>query len=885
MLELKNITKVYHTGDFKQRALDNVSLTFRDSEFASILGPSGSGKTTLLNIIGGLDSYTKGDLIIDGISTKDFKDSDWDAYRNHRIGFVFQSYNLISHQTILNNVRLALTLSGISKKEGITRARAALKAVGLGDHMMKHPAELSGGQMQRVAIARALVNDPDILLADEPTGALDSETSEQIMKILKKISKTRLVVMVTHNPDLAREYSTRIIRLKDGQITSDSHVHNGKMVRVSAEENKKKSKKTHMSFRTALGLSFNNLLTKKARTILVSFAGSIGIIGIALIMAVSTGFQNYVDSIEQDVLVSYPLMITEESFSMANLMSPTNDETMDADTIRNGGKSNSTIRDEAGKELVEYPVLSYTLKSVATNDLKSFKDYYDEHEDELKDDVKSLTVGYGIQPLVYSIDATNTLAKLNPMDTLMSMFGTGSELITNFTGSSMSLYLPLTNDQETLENQYKVLAGRWPKEYDEVIINLGAEGAMSDFLAYGLGLKDTSELDDLITKLMAGESSDKEDSDPLLMNYEDLLTLDLRVIVPSDLYKYNDKYGVYEDMSGDDNYLKDIYDNKSIKLKVVGVITAKPGVTAQALDQGVNYKPELIREIIKRAGDSEVVKKQLADKNTDVFSGAGFDQQEDKLNYSFSDLITVDQTKLMQAMMGQGSMDDAFSLNFTEDELTRVISAISSNTERDQKSNLQSLGYQDLNEPSSLWFYFSSFEGKESFKNFIEKYNNEHEKDQEITYSDMTGLLMDSVRTIVDAVSYVLIAFVSISLIVSSFMIGIITYISVYERKKEIGILRAIGASKHNISSIFNAETFIIGLLAGAFGIGISYGFIPIINTVLAHATDGVNIRAALNPTSALILIALSVVLTLIGGLIPARSASHRDPVEALRSE
>ena len=875
MLELKKITKIYHTGEFKQRALNGVSLTFRDSEFASILGPSGSGKTTLLNIIGGLDKYTSGDLVVDGISTKDFKDRDWDAYRNHRIGFVFQSYNLISHQTILNNVRLALTLSGISKKEGTIRARAALKAVGLGDHMMKRPAELSGGQMQRVAIARALVNDPDILLADEPTGALDTETSEQIMKILKKISKTKLVIMVTHNPDLARTYSTRIIRLKDGEITSDSHVHNGRVVRESSEDIKKKSKKTHMSFRTALGLSFNNLLTKKARTVLVSFAGSIGIIGIALILAVSTGFQNYVDSIEQDVLVSYPLMITEESFSMANLMTS---------SLADGGESGQSLRESSGKEVAELPLLSETLKSVATNDLKSFKQYYDDHQAELKDDVKSLTVGYGIQPLVYSVDATDTLAKLNPMDTMMSMFGGGSDLITNFTGSSMSLYLPLTNDQETLDNQYKVLVGRWAENYDEAVINLGAEGAISDFLAYGLGLKDTKELDTLITKLMAGESSE-EAHDPIAINYEDLLNLDLRVIVPSDLYKYNDKYGVYEDMSGDKAYLQDVYDHKSIKLKIVGIVTAKPGITAQALDQGVNYNPALIQEIITRAASSAVVQKQLEDKDTDVFSGAKFDQQEGKLNYSFSDLITIDQTKLQQAMMGQGNMDDAFSLNFTEDELTRVISAISSNTERDQKSNLQTLGYQDLDEPSSLWFYFASFEGKENFKNFIKKYNEEHDKDQEITYSDMTGLLMDSIRTIVDAVSYVLIAFVSISLVVSSFMIGIITYISVYERKKEIGILRAIGASKRNISSIFNAETFIVGLLAGLFGIGISYVFIPIINAILDSLIGDVSIRAALNPEAALILVGLSVILTLLGGLIPAKSAAKHDPVEALRSE
>lgn len=873
MLELKKITKVYHTGEFKQRALSSVSLTFRDSEFASILGPSGSGKTTLLNIIGGLDQYTSGDLVIDGISTKDFKDRDWDAYRNHRIGFVFQSYNLISHQTVLNNVRLALTLSGISKREGLTRARAALRAVGLADHMLKRPAELSGGQMQRVAIARALVNDPDILLADEPTGALDTETSEQIMKILKKISKTKLVIMVTHNPDLARAYSTRIIRLKDGEITSDSHVHTGHAARASQEDTKKKSKKTHMSFKTALGLSFNNLLTKKARTILVSFAGSIGIIGIALILAVSTGFQNYVDSIEHDVLVSYPLMITEESFSLSALFF--DEDSPDYAATKQASETSS-------KEVLEVPLLSNTLKSVAENDLKSFKKYYDDHADELKNDVKSLTVGYGIEPTIYTIDATNKLAKLNPMDTFMSMFGS-TDMLTNFTGAAMSVYVPLTNDQETLEDQYQVLAGRWPEKYDEVILNLDNEGVISDLLAYELGLKDTSELNSLVAKLMSGEAVG-QDFQPLTMDYQDLMALDLRVIVPSDFYKYNDKYSVYEDMSGDEAYLRDVYDHKSIRLKIVGVITAREGITTQALDQGINYRPDLVQEIIKRAGESEVVKKQLADKDTDVFSGAKFDQQEGKLNYSFSDLITVDQTKLYAAMMGQGSMDDAFSLNFTEDELTRVISAISSNTERDQKSNLKTLGYQDPDEPASLWFYFASFEGKENFKNFIKKYNEEHEQDQEINYSDVTGILMDSVRTIVDAVSYVLIAFVSISLVVSSFMIGIITYISVYERKKEIGILRAIGASKHNISSIFNAETFIVGLLAGLFGIGLSYLLTLPINAILAAVTD-VSIRAALDPTAALILVGLSVALTLLGGLIPAKSAAHKDPVEALRSE
>ncbi len=1058
MLELKKITKIYKTESLEQTALNKITINFREHEFASILGPSGSGKTTLLNIIGGLDSYSSGELTIDKISTKKYKDSDWDSYRNHRIGFVFQNYNLISHQNILNNVKLALTLSGISKSEATHRAKKALNDVGLGNQISKRPAQLSGGQMQRVAIARALVNNPDILLADEPTGALDTTTSHQIMDLLKEISKTKLVIMVTHNPDLAKEYSSRIINIKDGKIVNDSNPFNPswqeKLVK-NIEIIKTKSKKTKMRFSTALGLSFNNLMTKKGRTVLISFAGSIGIIGIALILSVSTGFQHYIDSIESDTLNSYPLMITEESFSIDGLIAT-------EEFISNDKKTDyNALREETKKDLVEYPVMANMLKSVATNDLKSFKEYYDGKADSLKRDVRSVTVGYDIKPLIYSIDATNKIAKLNPNNTFSSMFGNGINMLTNFTGGSMSLYSQFYNsDREIIEEKYDILAGRLPEKYNEVIVNLGVKGTMSDLLAYELGLKNTEELDKLVAKLMSGESVDIENK-PILMDYEDFLNLDLRLILPSDLYKYNEKYNVYEDMSSNEEYLKTVYNDKSIKLKIVGVITAKEGVTTETLEQGVNYQSSLIDYIISQSAEAEIVKKQLDNPEINILSGKRFDEKQTSFDYSFNDLVSVDESKLssifnieidqktlnskieeyMTSISNSINIDtspasesltasfdslttlldekikkydtenpetpltnedinhfieefiyeynpgevfskleteyiipadiyrelftgifksllpgylavknygiplntivsaaketpellatfkklsktmteakikkevltkvgdlaaylsksfaesfnvdatafsSAFTLNFTEDELTRVMESLLNKTDSTLKSNLSLLGFQDKENPSYLYFYFNSFDGKENFISFIEEYNDKVEKEKIINYSDVTGILMKSVKTIVNAVSYVLIAFVSISLIVSSIMIGIITYISVYERTKEIGILRAIGASKRNISSIFNAETFIIGLLAGLFGVGIASLIIPIINTVLNALTNLPNLRAVLYPTSGIILIVLSIILTLIGGIIPSHAASKKNPVEALRIE
>lgn len=1056
MLEIKKITKIYETEGFKQKALDNVSVNFRKNEFASILGPSGSGKTTFLNIIGGLDHYTSGDLIINEMSTKKFKDSDWDSYRNHRIGFVFQNYNLITHQTILANVKLALTLSGISKKEATERAKQALKDVGLEKHINKRPNQLSGGQMQRVAIARALVNNPDILLADEPTGALDSETSIQIMELLKKIAKNKLVIMVTHNPELAKVYSTRIITLKDGKITSDSNPYDGKVnTKEETELKNKKSKKTSMSFFTALALSFNNLMTKKGRTILIAFAGSIGIIGIALILAVSTGFQNYVDSIQEETLTSYPLNIMQEQADITG-------------TIL--AMTTSSKENNKSNKVTEQQYITSMLSNIKANDLKSFKSYLDKNYNKVEKDISTIKYNYSIDPLIYTIDSTNKLAKLNPSNLFSSIYGSNNMLSSY--SSMASIFSQMIDNQETLNEQYDLLAGHWPKKYDEMIIVLSEPNGISDLLVYSLGLRDTTELTNMITKIMSGESVNINNK-PLSLTYDDLMNIKLKLIKPTDTYKYNSKYDVYEDMSEDEEYMKNIYNN-ALDLKIVGIVTAKPGITSMALNPGVAYTSKLIDYIIDDSSNTEVVKKQLSNQEIDVFSGKRFDSNKNNFNFEFTDLVSIDNEKLSSAfninidqnslkkqtenymneinnaittnitpakeafdnnfntlsngllnsiqneisinnientvstyleqyepsnilsslekeyiipkdtfkityngllkgllqvyimsyysvdnslttdpnnptaiinrdiveptinayissapVMGtseqmskimteavmkktiltkvgeltsnltnsfassfnidQDKIASAFKLNFTEDELARVVTAMMTNKETNAKTNLISLGYQDKEEPTYISFYFNSFEGKEHFLSFIESYNKkmkkEKQEDKEINYSDTTGILMNSVKTIVNAVSYVLIAFVSISLVVSSIMIGIITYISVYERTKEIGILRSIGASKRNISSIFNAETFIIGLLSGLFGIGISYTLIPIINKILHHYTGNIPLSAALNINNALILVILSIILTIIGGLIPAKAASKKDPVEALRSE
>ena len=1053
MLEIKKITKIYQTEGFKQTALNKVSVNFRKSEFAAILGPSGSGKTTFLNIIGGLDKYTSGDLIINNVSTKNYSDRQWDSYRNHRVGFVFQSYNLINHQTILKNVELALTLSGISKDQRKERAINALKDVGLEKHMNKKPNQLSGGQMQRVAIARALVNNPEIILADEPTGALDSETSVQIMKILKDISKEKLVIMVTHNPDLAKEYASRIINIKDGEITSDSNPFDGKDDLKEDETNK--TSKTKMSFLTALSLSFNNLMTKKGRTILVSVAGSIGIIGIALILAVSTGFQNYVDSIQEETLTSYPLTIMQESSDITSVLL----------SMRTGEKKDIK---EGSVEEAQY--ITSMLSNISANDLKSFKKYLNDNYKEVKSDLSNVSYNYSINPNIYTIDAVNKLAKLNPSNLFDSMMGQNT-LMQSYS-SMASIFSKMVDNVSEIESDYEMLKGRWPEKYDEMIIVLSEKSSISDLLVYSLGLRDTEELTNMVTKIMSGEGV-KVENEPKTFTYDDLMNLDLRLIMPSDTYKYNSKYDVYEDMSTDEKYMENLY-KKATKLKIVGIVSPKEGTTTMALNPGVNYTSSLIDYIIEYSKETEVVKKQLAKPEIDVLSGKRFDAKTNNFNFEFKDLVKVDNKKLQSAFnisisqsdlekqtkkymeeisntittdttpandafskgletlannlmnsittefklndiqniinsllnteetnnylkeletkfvipsetfkttykgllegllisyitayntymktinpefvidesnpsaiiteelkttvidsylksapiiktsetmakvmtettmkktilskigeltsnisksfassfnVDQDKIASAFTLNFSKDELARVVNSMMNKKESTQRTNLILLGYQDKEEPTYISFYFNSFEGKEHFLSFIDTYNKSVDEDKEINYSDTTGILMSSVKTIVNAVSYVLIAFVSISLVVSSIMIGVITYISVYERTKEIGILRAIGASKGNISSIFNAETFIIGFLSGLFGIGISYSLIPIINTILHKYTGNIPLSATLNLDHAGILIVLSIILTLIGGLIPASSASKKDPVEALRSE
>jgi len=1055
MLEIKKITKIYKTEGFTQKALDNVSVNFRKCEFAAILGPSGSGKTTFLNIIGGLDHYDDGDLIINGVSTKKIKDSDWDSYRNHRIGFVFQSYNLITHQSVLSNVKLALTLSGISKKKAVDMAIDALKKVGLEKHMYKRPSQLSGGQMQRVAIARALVNNPDIILADEPTGALDSETSTQIMELLKEISKDKLVIMVTHNPDLASIYANRIINLKDGKIVNDTNPYD-KRRNKNKEGLMFSDKKISMSFLTALSLSFNNLMTKKRRTILVAFAGSIGIIGIALIMAVSTGFQGYVDSIQEETLTSYPLMIMQESTDIASMIL--------------SFRSNNGIKDDSSL-VIEQQYITSMLSNISANDLKSLKQYIEKNYNDIEHDVANIQYFYSIDPYIFTIDTTKKIARVNPNHLFSTMMG-DNKLMSSYSMMT-SIFTQMVDNKDNIIDDYQVLAGRWPEKYDEMIIVLSEPNSISDLLIYSLGFRDNAELTEMITKIMSGEDA-KVDNKPLTLTYDDLMNVDLRLILPTDFYKYNSKYHIYEDMQNDSNYMNYLYD-KAINLKIVGIVSARDGVNTMALNPGINYTSDLIKYIIDEASKSDIVKTQLNNPDVDVFSGKRFDDNG-KNSLDFSDMISIDNNLLKSAfnmqvspaqinyntegyidqmkmamandikneltgvrddvinsfkelaaglkkiVQGEVTVDDisqiitehlesdeakkiidelankyttssdtikdiyhailekllddyvflvdddenndsqnndiqddikekyeeimssliekyssnmlieaaaqkiasgvidrlvkssfwdnlnnktnemiknmansfnvdeqklarAFKIDLTEEELMRIVNTMMNNDENNAKNNLLTLGYQDIDNPTYMAFYFNSFDGKEHFLSFLDNYNKQVSESMVINYSDTTGIIMSSVKTIVSAVSYVLIAFVSISLIVSSIMIGVITYISVYERTKEIGILRSIGASKHNISSIFNAETVIIGLLSGLFGIGISYILIPIINVILHHYTGNIPLRAMLNFDNAFSLVCLSIVLTLIGGLIPARGASKKDPVEALRSE
>ena len=821
MLELKKITKIYQTGEFKQKALDNVTLNFRNNEFVSILGPSGSGKTTLLNIIGGLDKYTSGDLVINEMSTKKFKDVDWDTFRNHRVGFVFQSYNLITHQTVLANVELALTLSGVSKEQRLKKAKETLKKVGLEKHIHKLPNQLSGGQMQRVAIARALVNNPEILLADEPTGALDTDTSTEIMKLLKEIAKEKLVIMVTHNKELAEVYSTRIISIKDGKITDDTNYYDG--INNTKEDEatiKNKTTKTSMSFITALSLSLNNLMTKKGRTLLTAFAGSIGIIGISLILSLSTGVNNYINRVQEDTLTSYPLSIEQATADMSSMMLDlANQNNRDAHT------DNKIYSNDLMTSLVE------TMASqIKTNNLTEFKKYIESNPSNLSEYANDIKYVYNLNLQIYSKDTTN-ITKLNP-STVFSSFGFMTNSQTGISNSMMNnrmnVFNELSNNKEVIKNTYDILAGRLPKEKDEVILILDSYGEISDYALYAIGLKEQQELTDMTSKIMKGE--ELPEPTQTSYTYDEILGLEFKLVLNTDYYQ---KVGNnWIDKSFDKTYMKNIIDN-GLTLKVVGIMKPNEESTNQTSGE-VGYTKELTEYVINKINETEIAKEQINNKETNIVTKLPFNQ-----------LSTYEMS-------------------------------------------LTNLGIVNLDTPYMINIYPKDFKSKDEIIKIIDTYNatkeQNNEKENVITYTDYVGILMSSITTIVDVISYVLIAFVSISLIVSSIMIGVITYISVLERTKEIGILRAIGARKKDISRVFNAETFIIGLIAGVLGISITMLLnIPI--NIIINNLAGIKNVSTLPPIGAIILIIISVTLTVISGLIPSRYASKKDPVIALRSE
>ena len=1069
----------YKTGNLIQKALDDVSLNLRDNEFVAILGPSGSGKTTLLNIIGGLDRYDKGDLIINGVSTKKYKDRDWDSYRNHTIGFVFQSYNLIPHQTILANVELALTISGVPRSKRKQKAIKALEQVGLADQIHKKPNQLSGGQMQRVAIARALVNDPDIVLADEPTGALDSDTSIQVMDLLKEVAKDRLVVMVTHNPDLAKSYATRIVNIKDGKILSDTDPYIIENDKQKKPEHKNMGK-TSMSFLTSLLLSFNNLKTKRGRTILTSFAGSIGIIGIALILSLSNGVNTYIQSVEEDTLSEYPLQIRSSGIDISSLLMGASDEN---DGSENNGDINVSKR------------LTSMFSTIGSNDLVSLKQYLESDDCPIQEYAKDIEYNYDVTPKIYSADTEN-LRQLNP-DTTFSSLGIGAGESSNSLMSSMmstNVFFQMPEDSNLYENQYDVKAGKWPTNYNECVLVLTHNGDISDFLLYTLGLRDYSELDNLVTQFSEGEDVDTPNNLGSY-SYQDILGTTFKLINSSDCYEYDEEYKIWRDKTDNTEYMKNVV-SEGEDLKIVGIVQPKEGSTSAMLSTGICYPPSLTEHIIENAKNSKIVQDQLANPEVNVFTGKRFDDTEERTNFDMNslididtnamqsafkidqskikvdfgnlnnvlkknsipsldindvlsnikfsmssddiqkiindllngyesyiqqnpeanlsqiskqlsdylqskeanellnekiqeiikengslsftqeqmqsimteilkgyekyvndnDLVTADDLKgylaeylesdsaktiiannlsqiiksqnideqisiimekymqtaissiskslqkeiqtsiaaLSQSITNAISIDEnaflgAFHFKMDEEELSELFNSLMSKETVTYDGNLKKLDYADINQPSGINIYPKDFEGNEAITNLLNEYNAKMkeagEDDKVISFTDMVGTLMSSVTTIVDTISYVLIAFVAISLVVSSIMIGVITYISVLERKKEIGILRAMGASKHNVAQVFNAETIIIGTLAGLLGVGITLLLIIPTNKIIYTLSNGVNVKASLPPVAAIILIALSIVLTLIGGIIPSRRAAKEDPVLALRSE
>ncbi len=837
MLELNGIRKTYVTGTTSVEALKGIDLKFRDSEFVSILGQSGCGKTTLLNIIGGLDKYTSGDLKINGRSTKDFKDRDWDAYRNNSIGFVFQSYNLIPHQTVLSNVELALTLSGVSKAERRQRATEALEKVGLKEQIHKKPNQMSGGQMQRVAIARALVNDPDILLADEPTGALDTQTSIQIMDLLKEISKDRLIIMVTHNPELATQYSTRIIRLLDGTITDDSNPYNGEDDNITTKTDedsltdkksgKTKKKKTSMSFFTALSLSLNNLMTKKTRTILTAFAGSIGIIGIALILSISNGIQNYIDRVQRDTLSSYPIQLQKESVDVSSMienMMGNKDKNVDHDNDKI--YSNNIMTDMVNSMVAE----------VNSNNLKAFKSYLENHKSDVDGYISDIQYSYDVPLYIYSTDTSDGVTQLNPSSVMENMYGmsVSGDGMMSAGMQNTSVWSRLFDNRQMLDEQYDLIAGSWADNYNEVMLVVDENNEIDDYTLYSLGFKDPAEVKKIFKNVMAGNSYETEETQ---YTYDEVLDKKFKLVLPTDLYRYNDTFGIWEDASHDDEYMTTVVNNAE-EVKIAGIIRKNPDAASVSVSSGVAYTKDLMPHIIEKVNETQIVKQQLEDPEKDVFTGMSFD-------------------------------NDKTSISTLE-------------------NNKSLLGITSEDNPSEIDIYAKDFDSKEKLQDFIKNYNDEVTADgrdeDTINYTDYVGILMSSVSTIITAISSVLIAFVAISLVVSSIMIGIITYISVLERTKEIGVLRSIGASKKDVSRVFNAETLIEGFVSGAMGIIITLILCIPANAVIKNVTDISNL-AQLPVAGAVILVIISMLLTTIAGLIPAKMAAKKDPVVALRTE
>lgn len=895
MLELNDIKKDYVSGSTTVSALKGINLRFRDCEFVSILGQSGCGKTTMLNIIGGLDKYTSGDLKINGVSTKNYKDRDWDFYRNNSIGFVFQSYNLIPHQTVLSNVELALTLSGVSKTERKRRAIEALEKVGLGEQIHKKPNQMSGGQMQRVAIARALVNNPDILLADEPTGALDTETSIQIMELLKEISKDRLIIMVTHNPELAKNYSTRIVRLLDGVITDDSDPYTledmeadikakeAAKVKASEKKNKKsgKKQKTSMSFFTALSLSFNNLMTKKTRTILTAFAGSIGIIGIAMILSISNGIQLYIDRVQRDTLSSYPITLQAESIDISSMVTSM---TGNSDSAEHEDKTKIYSNDIMGD------MINTMVKEVKSNNLSEFKKYIENGGSDIKSYVSDIQYSYDVPLNIYMKDTSNGVEQLNPSTMFDSIYGEGATSTSSAMSSGMgmgmfsnsSVWNQLLGNQQVLDEQYDVLAGHWPENYNEVVLVTDKNNEVDDYTLYSLGLKDPEEVRTLFKKMMVGESYETEKD--ISYTFDEILDTEFKLVMPTDMYKYNDVTGTWDDYSKDDKYMTNVVNNGT-DIKVCGIIRPNDDAVSTSISSGIGYTAKLTEYIIEEVKNSEIAKAQLADTSVDVFTGVPFDNDRNTE-------ITMDDVNAYMATLSpeESAQMQAMTSGMSDDQILQLFSASlkARTTDATLDSNKSKLGITDLDTPSQIDIYATDFDSKEKVQNIIKDYNKLQQDDGKeenvINYTDYVGIMMSSVSTIINAISYVLIAFVAISLIVSSIMIGIITYISVLERTKEIGVLRSIGASKKDVSRIFNAETLIEGFVSGALGIVVTLLLCIPANALIKHLTDISNV-AQLPVAGGVILIIISMLLTFIAGLIPAKLAAKKDPVVALRSE